>query len=193
MATLSKIRLSATSRVYKEMVSALLKSPMSFFETVHTGQIISRLSGDFYNIEVPMHTVLNRMFAGWILALEVVGFMVYRLPASLMAVCLMVPICYFAGKFYLGTAGQLMRSAADSRAVVFGQIGETAQGIQTVRAFGKNRYFWLVGIRHSAPSDRSIKFKVLTRNSSSVTESTYTCKRCIAYMLANTGCLSESI
>ena len=57
--TFVTIRNKASMKLYKDMVVALVRSPMSFFETVNTGQIINRLSGDFYNIDVQLHYCAN--------------------------------------------------------------------------------------------------------------------------------------
>lgn len=53
------IRIKASIKLYKDMIAALVHSPMSFFETVNTGQIINRLSGDFYNVDVQLHYCIN--------------------------------------------------------------------------------------------------------------------------------------
>lgn len=139
---LSAMRAAATLRIYKEMVAALLKAPMSFFETTNTGQIINRLSGDFFSVEMHFFGEANLAIAGVIILFMLFVFMGVTQPFLTPIMPLM---CWHAFKvitYSLAASSQFERSQRDTRGVLYGQIKETTgDGIETIRAYGRTDYF----------------------------------------------------
>ena len=118
--------------IYQQMLNSLLHSPLQLIESLSAGQIINRLSGDLYSIEVRLVQMLIATSAGWIFTGEVLVYVAIIRPTLTIFIVLSVPAVYYVTKIYLATSSQLKRSESITRGKIFSQIKECNDGRTTI-------------------------------------------------------------
>ena len=103
------------------------------------------------------------MNAGWMLSLQILIYIAIIKPVLIPALLILVPICINIGKYSFSTASQLKRSESDTRSVIYGQIKESSDGIETIRAYGKSNYFSRV-FKHKVDLHMQTVYAVFTCN-----------------------------
>ncbi|BFZ17907.1 hypothetical protein BsWGS_20945 [Bradybaena similaris] len=123
------------------ILSNVIRSPMSFFDTTPSGRIVNRFSKDLdtLDIMVPMliGMFLNCMFqtASTLLVIS------FSTPMFLAVVVPLLIFYYFVQRFYVATSRQLKRLESVSRSPIYSHFGETITGAVTIRAFGQEARF----------------------------------------------------
>ncbi len=133
--------LRASNRVavnlHNEMLDAILKAPMRFFEANPIGRILNRFSRDIRTIDRELGSrFLDALSVVFVLAsafviIEMTNiYMIY-----LMAI---IGIFYYRiQKFYRSTAPSLNRLEAKAQSPLFSHIHETIDGIVSIKIFGR--------------------------------------------------------
>ncbi len=133
--------LGGAKRLHNKMLSNLLRSPMSFFDTTPQGRILNRFGKDVDVLDTTMPMILR----GWITCLLAViatfGMIAYVTPVFL-APILVILICYYVvQRIYVATSRELKRLESVSRSPIYSHFGETVNGVQTIRAYNLQRQF----------------------------------------------------
>ncbi|GBG27316.1 ABC transporter ATP-binding protein/permease VMR1 [Hondaea fermentalgiana] len=145
----------AADKLYTMLQENVFYLPMTFFWQTPMGRILNRLSKDTNDIDVMLAQQMQ-----WFLIVTV------RLLGTMVLVCISVPIFAVAlvpfSIIYLGirelyrrTAVNVQRIESILRSPVFSHLGETLQGVPTLRAFGRTDTWLrvaatLVGLNHRA-------------------------------------------
>ncbi|PQE04057.1 metal resistance YCF1 protein [Rutstroemia sp. NJR-2017a BVV2] len=132
---------AAASQIYKDMISALFRAPMQFFDNISAGQIINRLSGDLYHVDVQLAMSYNFMNAGWVLTIETLLYVAITRPILIIIIIVCIPLAFTITKYYLATSSQVKRYESVTRGALFGKIKESTDGLETIRAYNKSGYF----------------------------------------------------
>jgi ATP-binding cassette subfamily C (CFTR/MRP) protein 1 len=132
---------AAASQIYKDMIAALFRAPMQFFDNISAGQIINRLSGDLYHIDCQLAQSYNFMNAGWVLTSETLIYVAVTRPYLIIVIIVCVPLAFTITKYYLATSSQVKRYESVTRGALFGKIKESTDGLETIRAYNKAGYF----------------------------------------------------
>eukprot|EP00611_Tribonema_gayanum_P009110 TRINITY_DN1883_c0_g1_i4.p1 TRINITY_DN1883_c0_g1~~TRINITY_DN1883_c0_g1_i4.p1 ORF type:complete len:1412 (-),score=345.61 TRINITY_DN1883_c0_g1_i4:192-4049(-) len=130
------LTLTASTSAHHAMYAAVMRSPMSFFNSNPQGRILNRFSNDQGSVDelLPV-TAYN--------AIEIILFVV----AAMALVCITVPyvtlmilpmaiLFYVARKRYLASSREIKRLEAISRSPVYAEFGATLNGLTTLRAYG---------------------------------------------------------
>ncbi|VUC27576.1 unnamed protein product [Clonostachys rosea] len=140
--------IKASRKLHESMILALLRSPMTFFETTPTGQILNRFSSDIYRIDRSISGQFNTLLISTIKALF---SLVVIASGSYIFIILAIPLvliyCYMQ-RFYLGAKRELKRLDGASRSPVFAHSKETLSGLTTIRAFLQQERFITATERH---------------------------------------------
>lgn len=97
------------------------------------------------------------------LSFQILIYLAIIKPVMILAMMILVPTCISIGKYSLATASQLQRSESDTRSVIYGQIKESSDGIDTIRAYGKSNYFARV-FKHKVDSHMQAVYAAFTCN-----------------------------
>ncbi|NXD24607.1 MRP2 protein, partial [Spelaeornis formosus] len=131
----------ASCVMHQQLLSNILRAPMSFFDTTPTGRIVNRFARDIFTVDetIPMsfRTWLS-CFMGIISTLIVIClatpfFAVVILPLSI--------FYYFVLRFYIATSRQLRRLDSVTRSPIYSHFGETVSGLSVIRAYGHQERF----------------------------------------------------
>ncbi|NWX01963.1 MRP2 protein, partial [Caloenas nicobarica] len=131
----------ASQVMHQQLLSNILRVPMSFFDTTPTGRIVNRFAKDIFTIDetIPMsfRTWLS-CFMGIISTLLVISL------ATPFFVIVMIPLgifYYFVLRFYISTSRQLRRLDSVTRSPIYSHFGETVSGLSVIRAYGHQERF----------------------------------------------------
>jgi len=131
--------LRASRKIYSNLLEVIMHAPMSFFDTTPVGRIMNRFSQDMYTIDSQLVNSL-RSYISTILA--VVSALVVNVGVSPFFTVAIVPLIFFyAGqqKFFTMTYRELKRLDSVGRSPIYSLLGETIDGVTTIRAHASER------------------------------------------------------
>lgn len=128
--------LRASYGLHSPLIHALLRAPISFFDTTPIGRIINRLSRDLDvidklqdNIRMCTQTLLNACMILVLISISTPIFLACAAPLIL--------IYYFVMVYYIPTSRQLKRLESANRSPILSTIAESIHGASSIRAFDK--------------------------------------------------------
>ncbi len=152
-----------SSRVLENnMLKSIMRSTMQFFESTPIGRIINRFSKDMYSIEfvVPISfkdfayclfdvlttviiiSISTPLFAAIIVPLFAVYFMIQvNCQFILKRSIFQSYSAYFLQRIYVITCSKLKRLDSVSKSPIFSHLGETLNGISTIKAYKAEKRF----------------------------------------------------
>uniref|UniRef100_A0A8B9NGQ3 Uncharacterized protein n=1 Tax=Accipiter nisus TaxID=211598 RepID=A0A8B9NGQ3_9AVES len=123
---------ASSSRVmHQQLLSNILRVPMSFFDTTPTGRIVNRFAKvreqpQFGGGACSSSTLLMISLATPFFALVIIPLSIFY---------------YFVLRFYVSTSRQLRRLDSVTRSPIYSHFGETVSGLSVIRAFGHQERF----------------------------------------------------
>jgi ABC-type multidrug transport system fused ATPase/permease subunit len=133
--------LKASSTLHLTVFNAIMRAPMTFFDSTPTGRILNRFSSDLDSVDVQLPLgmeILVQNITLLILALVMVG---WALPWFLIA-CIPVFAVFRYIVYYFGPAQrELKRLDNVSRSPLFSTLMATFQGLNVIHAFHKSKDF----------------------------------------------------
>ncbi|KAE8744038.1 ABC-transporter, subfamily C member 08 [Frankliniella occidentalis] len=160
----TKVTLRASSILHNELFKKISRGPMVFFESNPIGRLQNVFSRDMDEVDSRLPgTVENLISNFWILSFAILIVCVV-FPWFFVA---LIPLCivyYFMSRIFRKAIRDLKRLENTTRSPVFSNLLETAQGLNTIRAFNKEgeyiqrffqlfdenttcNYLWNVGMR----------------------------------------------
>ncbi|ETV95462.1 hypothetical protein H310_10942 [Aphanomyces invadans] len=133
--------LVGAKELFQRLITQILRSPMTFFDTTPLGRIVNRLSKDMYTTDEDIPSSFGSILTASIAATSTIGTIVYVTP--LFSVVL-VPVGWWylsAQQFFIATSRELQRLDSISRSPVYALLTETLDGMSTIRAYGVEESF----------------------------------------------------
>uniref|UniRef100_A0A8C1G2J6 ABC-type glutathione-S-conjugate transporter n=2 Tax=Cyprinus carpio TaxID=7962 RepID=A0A8C1G2J6_CYPCA len=124
----------ASRHLHLELLNNVLHSPMSFFESTPSGNLLNRFSKEIDAIDCMIPDGL-KMMLGYVFKLLEVCIIVSTSLTSIL-------LCFQS--FYVATSCQLRRLESVSRSPIYTHFNETVQGAGVIRAFGEQSRFILL-------------------------------------------------
>jgi ABC-type multidrug transport system fused ATPase/permease subunit len=133
--------LRASRKVFRDILHSILRAPLRWLDTVPTGRILNRFTGDFINLDSSLATNFY-YFAG--VTWEIIGILGAALFVSpfiiLFAVVLLAASAIFA-KRYIAAARTVKRLESTNKSPVISHFSSSLSGLSTIRAFSKSPEF----------------------------------------------------
>ena len=133
--------LNAAVKLHTTMLTNVLRSPMSFFDTTPLGRILNRFSKDIDMVDVTIPSQLRSIMST---LLTVVGTIVVICYTSPIFIVIVIPIgCVFwlIQRIYIKTARQVKRLESITRSPIYSHFGETISGAPSIRAYNATARF----------------------------------------------------
>ncbi|KAG5362582.1 Metal resistance protein [Yarrowia sp. B02] len=133
--------LRASEVLHEKMLKSVIRAPMSFFESTPLGRLTSRFSQDISKIDWMMTWFIVNFTTSLIESFSTLCVIAITSPTTLIVI---VPALYMyrvVQGYYLATSREVRRISAAAMSPVISHFQETLNGLTTVRAFGKPRYF----------------------------------------------------
>ncbi|XP_076239794.1 multidrug-Resistance like Protein 1 isoform X1 [Calliopsis andreniformis] len=131
----------AARQMHMSMLRAVMRAPLTFFDTTPTGRITSRFAKD---VDV-LDTSLPQQISDSIYCLfEVIATIVvisFSTPIFLAVIIPIGVIYYFVQRLYVASSRQLKRLESVSRSPIYSHFSESVSGTHMIRAFGVQERF----------------------------------------------------
>ena len=133
--------IKSSQNLHSRMLSAILKSPVRFFDTSPAGRILNRFAKDMGGVDETLPMAMLEMTDCFmqVVAALIVACVVNPLVTIAVVPLLGVAVCLCS--YTLRASRELKRLAAISASPVYAHLGETMRGISTIRAFGQSDMF----------------------------------------------------
>ncbi|KAJ1953275.1 hypothetical protein GGI12_006046, partial [Dipsacomyces acuminosporus] len=132
---------------HNNMLVAVFRSPMSFFDTTPLGRILQRFSKDQNSVD----EVIPRTVAQWLQNLTNIAFslvvIVFSLPAFALVIIPVIFFFFHLKNYFLTTSRTLKRLDSTTRSPIYASFQETIGGASTIRAYGKSQRFMAENVR----------------------------------------------
>ena len=125
----------ASTVLHDNLLSTLLKAPMSFFDSTPLGRIVNRFSKDMNSIDTAIMfnlQLLLRTAFGLVGTIVVIGISTYYVLVPFVPI---VSLFIFVQGYYRNTSIKLKRLDAVSRSPLYSHFSESLDGMSTIRAF----------------------------------------------------------
>lgn len=136
--------IKGSRKLHDNMITTILKAPMSFFETTHTGRILNRFTNDIYKIDEMLGRTFMQFFNNVIkvtFTIVVITFTTWQFVFLILP--LMVVYTYYQ-QYYMRTSRELRRLDSTTRSPIYSHFQESLGGLSTIRAYNhENRFIHL--------------------------------------------------
>ncbi|CAG8591488.1 11391_t:CDS:10 [Funneliformis caledonium] len=135
------VSLKGSKTLFSKLLNAILRAPLSFFDTAPLGRVMNRFSKDLGMIDQGLVTVISSFIGNAIGAISVL-VVVTVVTREFFFVSIVVIILYLIiGSMYINVSRELKRLQSITRSPVLSWYTETITGITTIRAFkAEQRY-----------------------------------------------------
>jgi ABC-type multidrug transport system fused ATPase/permease subunit len=133
--------LFASRRLHTKLLTAILYSPLRFFEVTPVGRILNRFSKDIESIDNQVigsiQFFMDKIIQGATI-LAVIGTIA---PVFLLIVPFIAMIYLYVARLYLNASRELKRFESTTKSPLYAQFSETLVGVCTLRAYGVEERF----------------------------------------------------
>ncbi|KAI7803545.1 putative multidrug resistance-associated protein 1-like [Triplophysa rosa] len=134
----------ASRHLHLDLLNNVLHSPMSFFESTPSGNLLNRFSKEIDAIDCMIPDGLKMMLGYVFKLLEVCIIVMLATPFAGLIILPLTLLYAFVQSFYVATSCQLRRLESVSRSPIYTHFNETVQGASVIRAFGEQPRFILL-------------------------------------------------
>ena len=138
---LAKFGVRASSSLHKNVLTSVLRAPMSFFDTTPTGRILSRFSKDMFSIDTELTDYFDFFIWGSMITLVSLGTISYATPLFAATVLPLLVVYFKILNYFRDVSRETKRLDSVSRSPVYSQFSETLGGLATIRAYGQTNRF----------------------------------------------------
>ncbi|PCH38966.1 ATP-dependent bile acid permease [Wolfiporia cocos MD-104 SS10] len=133
--------LQAGLNMFMGALTAVLHSPVSFFDTTPMGRIMSRLSKDQDTIDTELSMIAYQLVSTFSSVLGTVALVFYTFPYLGLIFIPLTILYYTAATFYRRSSVETKRLDSIMRSTLYAAYSESLTGISTVRAYGEETRF----------------------------------------------------
>uniref|UniRef100_A0AAR2LN52 ABC-type glutathione-S-conjugate transporter n=1 Tax=Pygocentrus nattereri TaxID=42514 RepID=A0AAR2LN52_PYGNA len=133
----------ASHQLHLDLLKNVLHSPMSFFESTPSGNLLNRFAKEIDAIDCMIPDGLKMMLSYFFKLMEVCIIVLLATPFAAIIIFPLALLYAFVQSFYVATSCQLRRLESVSRSPIYTHFNETVQGASVIRAFGEQSRFIL--------------------------------------------------
>lgn len=122
--------------LFRELLYAVLRSPLSWLDTTPLGRIMNRFSADFNVIDTELGFIFNNLFSNLCDAVTILVAASLVNPKVLLISAALLPFCIQFGRLFLRALREIKRLQSITKSPIFDQIISVIEGLPTIRAFG---------------------------------------------------------
>ncbi|XBW36311.1 hypothetical protein QEN19_001894 [Hanseniaspora menglaensis] len=133
--------IQGSKKLHDGMITTIMKAPMSFFETTHTGRILNRFTNDIYKIDEMLGRTFMQFFSNVIkvtFTIIVITFTTWQFV--FLIIPLMVVYSYYQ-QYYMRSSRELRRLDSTTRSPIYSHFQESLGGLSTIRAYNHSNRF----------------------------------------------------
>ncbi|KAL6750031.1 P-loop containing nucleoside triphosphate hydrolase protein [Haematococcus lacustris] len=133
--------ITASRQLHKQLMSKVVRLPMSFYDSQPTGRLLNRLTKDTEAVDVQVSGSVNMALICLVNALLSILVVSLVSPVALVALGPMSLLYYRIQAVYIATSRELKRLDSLAFSPIFQHFSESLQGLMSIRAFDKQALF----------------------------------------------------
>ncbi|KAI9014275.1 hypothetical protein DFJ74DRAFT_681992 [Hyaloraphidium curvatum] len=133
--------LTASTTLFNDMLKAILRAPIFFFQVNPLGRLLNRFSKDIALIDELLPMVLYDLAQTVFMVLGILILTAVIMPISLSFIPILLVVFYVLRRVYVTGSRQIKRLEANSRSPVYSAIPTTLEGLPVIRAFKAGNRF----------------------------------------------------
>ncbi|KAL7819928.1 P-loop containing nucleoside triphosphate hydrolase protein [Trichoderma gracile] len=133
--------LRASRRIFQGILRSVLRAPLRWLDTVPTGRILNRFTGDFTSMDSSLAT--NFYYFATV-TWEMLGIMVAGIfvsPFMIFIAIILLVACGHYARQYMVAARTIKRLESTNKSPVISHFASSLSGLSTIRAFSKGPEF----------------------------------------------------
>nr|KAJ3412102.1 hypothetical protein HK105_002440 [Polyrhizophydium stewartii] len=127
--------------LHEAALSNVFRAPVGFFDTTPLGRIINRFSKDQDGIDTTLISAFRMFLETLMLSLASFALIIYATPLFAIPFVPVLAMYYVVQMIYRKSSREIKRLDSITRSPLFAHIGETLNGIATVRAYREQDRF----------------------------------------------------
>eukprot|EP00835_Amoeboradix_gromovi_P004157 NODE_308_length_11287_cov_0.209778.p1 type:complete len:1191 gc:universal NODE_308_length_11287_cov_0.209778:1986-5558(+) len=144
----------ASKILHENAILRVMNAPMSFFDTNPLGRILNRFSKDQDALDSQLPQSLRSFLTTFFTTIFSFAYMIVVTPLLAAPLVLLLVAYYFIQDFYRCTSRELKRIDAISKSPVYSLIGESMNGLSTIRAYREEERFMQLLDNHVDKNNR---------------------------------------
>lgn len=133
--------LKAGSTLHRELLTGVLKAPLTFFDSNPTGRVLSRFSGDIESVDSTIPSSLIEVLSAVCVTVASLFLIVTVNPILLIGIPPLLIAYYYFQNLFRPTSREVQRLYSICRSPIFAQYSETLVGLSSIRAFSWEEVF----------------------------------------------------
>ena len=131
-----KASLRSCNHIHGDALWALLRAPMSYFDTTIKGRIINRFSSDLQKVDMQLRANMGAFVATLLSAVYALVGTVVPAPFMIAAALPLFVMYIRTMNYYRASVRELQRIASQGSSPLYANFGEVLDGVSTIRAYG---------------------------------------------------------
>ncbi|KAH8898486.1 P-loop containing nucleoside triphosphate hydrolase protein [Thozetella sp. PMI_491] len=137
-----------SQRLHRVLVAGVLRSPLQFFRTTSSGEILNRFANDLTRHDAPLFGALFGFIQHILRAAVCLIVFTVALPWSIVVNMVVVLICLWLLRRCIGILAESRRLETQCRSPLITNLQETLDGGDQISTFGCGSYFTQRNFRH---------------------------------------------
>eukprot|EP00768_Dysnectes_brevis_P009201 gnl/Dysnectes_brevis/902_a1001_2287.p1 GENE.gnl/Dysnectes_brevis/902_a1001_2287~~gnl/Dysnectes_brevis/902_a1001_2287.p1 ORF type:complete len:544 (-),score=114.44 gnl/Dysnectes_brevis/902_a1001_2287:46-1677(-) len=137
----SLFALRAGRSTHAAMVHSILRAPLSFFQKTPVGRIMNRLSSDLDAVDDTLFTTSKDVLSSFANMVATVSLIIYSAPIVLLLIIPLLFVYRYLMKVFRPARRAVKRLSSTSKSPVLAKSAELLSGLDTVRAYSRQRHF----------------------------------------------------
>ncbi|EDK44914.1 conserved hypothetical protein [Lodderomyces elongisporus NRRL YB-4239] len=138
------LAMNASRKIHDSMINRVLSAPMIFFERTPVGRIMNRFTNDINKIDNNIPNTLLGMVNQICKTLITLFVISIGIPAYAVVIIILSAIYFYYEIYYVSISRELKRLVSVSRSPIYSHLGETLNGLTTVRAYNQEDRFTFI-------------------------------------------------
>ncbi|CAK7894389.1 ATP-dependent bile acid permease [[Candida] anglica] len=131
----------ASNRIFKQVLSTVLKAKLRFFDKTPQGRIMNRFSKDIEAVDQELTPFAEGVFACVVQCVSTLVLITAITPGFLIFALIVSFLYYLVGLFYVSVSRELKRFESITKSPIHQHFSESLNGVATIRAYGVESRF----------------------------------------------------
>ena len=130
-----------SKKLHDNMANAVVRSPMSFFETTPIGRVINRFSSDLESVDSGLQYIFSFFFKSILTYVVTVILVGYNMPWFFAFNAVVIVIYFYYQAYYIMLSRELKRLTSISYSPIMSLVSETLSGYLVINAYDHSERF----------------------------------------------------
>lgn len=131
----------ASNRIFKQVLSTILRARLRFFDKTPLGRIMNRFSKDIESVDQELTPFAEAAFACLVSCGSILVLITVITPGFLIFAFVIAYFYYLVGSYYISLSRELKRFDSITKSPIHQHFSESLAGVATIRAYGVETKF----------------------------------------------------